>query len=408
MKIFRYLLVCSLGLLASGCAKQSTEPRTVREAQVEPALNAEGDEQPPGQSFEAPAFATAMERHKPLGLVTGALRPFQPPASDSQQSENERYNHAIAYAAEMESYALLIWKDGALRVEKYFPPHTSDLRPESASMHKSIVGLLIAAAIEDGYIGNVDDPVGGYIKAWGNDPRGSIRIVDLLTMASGLSAFSFEGGANSDAARFMAGGDDIRQMLLDIELSKTPPGTMFFYQGAVTQLLLMVLEEATGKKYKEYLSARLWQPLGADDAYVWNYEDDGFPRAHTAFLARAKDWLRIGLLIKDEGLFEGKKILGKGSINSLTTPSSVNPNYGWQIWLGTEYQQDRFYNEFKIGPSVTASEPYLTDDLVFFDGFGGQRVYISRSKDLVIVRTGALRLDWDDAKLPNLIIGASE
>ena len=43
------------------------------------------------------------------------------------------------------------------------------------------------------------------------------------------------------------------------------------------------------------------------------------------------------------------------------------------------------------------------NDVIYFDGFGGQRVYIIPSKDLVIVRTGSITMDWDDAKLPNII-----
>lgn len=56
--------------------------------------------------------------------------------------------------------------------------------------------------------------------------------------------------------------------------------------------------------------------------------------------------------------------------------------------------------------AVTASEPFSAPDLAYFDGFGGQRVYINRGLDLVIVRTGNARMDWDDAKLPNLTISA--
>jgi CubicO group peptidase (beta-lactamase class C family) len=54
---------------------------------------------------------------------------------------------------------------------------------------------------------------------------------------------------------------------------------------------------------------------------------------------------------------------------------------------------------------VTHSAPYLADDVVFFDGGGGHRVYVVPSRRLVIVRTGAtIRPDWDDAVLPNAIL----
>ena len=88
----------------------------------------------------------------------------------------------------------------------------------------------------------------------------------------------------------------------------------------------------------------------------------------------------------------------------MTSPSQLNPNYGWQVWLGNEYESSRYYNDLKLGFGVPADAPFATDDMVYFDGLGGQRVYISTKQDLVIVRTGDTRLDWDDSLLPNMII----
>jgi len=57
---------------------------------------------------------------------------------------------------------------------------------------------------------------------------------------------------------------------------------------------------------------------------------------------------------------------------------------------------------------VIHSEPFAAPDVIYFDGFGGQRVYIVPSRRLVIVRTGDIAPDWDDAKLPNLLIRGLE
>jgi hypothetical protein len=53
---------------------------------------------------------------------------------------------------------------------------------------------------------------------------------------------------------------------------------------------------------------------------------------------------------------------------------------------------------------VPAAEPWLDPDIFFFDGFGGQRVYVSRAENLVIMRQGKPRPDWDDSALPNSVI----
>ena len=83
-------------------------------------------------------------------------------------------------------------------------------------------------------------------------------------------------------------------------------------------------------------------------------------------------------------------------------PGEHEANYGYLTWLGTEYKNQQRYNR-KGTTSVYHSEPYLMNDLIYFDGFGGQRVYVIPSEDLVIVRTGDVSMDWDDALLPNTI-----
>jgi CubicO group peptidase (beta-lactamase class C family) len=67
----------------------------------------------------------------------------------------------------------------------------------------------------------------------------------------------------------------------------------------------------------------------------------------------------------------------------------------------------RRYNH-KSEVTAFQSEPFAAPDVRFFDGFGGQRVYIVPSLGLVIVRTGNLAMDWDDARLPNLVIRGIE
>ena len=53
--------------------------------------------------------------------------------------------------------------------------------------------------------------------------------------------------------------------------------------------------------------------------------------------------------------------------------------------------------------TVPSAAPFFLSDTVFFDGFGGQRLYVSQAAQLVIVRIGDVRFDWDDTALPNLV-----
>ncbi|MBL8643703.1 MAG: serine hydrolase, partial [Rhodospirillaceae bacterium] len=154
------------------------------------------------------------------------------------------------------------------------------------------------------------------------------------------------------------------------------------------------------------LSEKLWAPLGAGDAYVWLDAPGGMARTSGSLFARPEDWLRFGVMLKDGGVFAGKRIVPTAWIDTMTAPSAANASYGLQIWRATPFEKQRWYTAAKDGPFVPSAEPWLDPDMFFFDGFGGQRVYISRAHDLVIARLGRARIDWDDTALPNAVIRA--
>ena len=118
----------------------------------------------------------------------------------------------------------------------------------------------------------------------------------------------------------------------------------------------------------------------------------------------------MGLLHLNSGKVGDVQVVPEAWIAEVKKPSPTNPNYGFQTWLGTEYMAKRDYGK-GVPAYVPHSEPFVVDDLIFFDGSGGQRVYVSQAEELVIIRTGEGGLDfqtgafkWDDAFLPNLII----
>ena len=97
-------------------------------------------------------------------------------------------------------------------------------------------------------------------------------------------------------------------------------------------------------------------------------------------------------------------------MREVTAPSPLNPNYGYHVWLGTVHEPERGYGK-GVPAFVPHSAPFAADDVVYFDGAGGQRVYVIPSHELVIVRTGLPARDpatgaflWDDALLPNILV----
>lgn len=339
--------------------------------------------------------------------VSGGFRAELPTRASTQRGiAADALAAAEAYASKTQSLSLLVWRDGAIEYEKYWNGRGPDDVSETYSMAKSVLALAIGRAVADGAIDSVDDAAAKYIAEWRGTAKETLTIRQLLQMASGVRHVRFNYALRqspwSPGLRTFL-GPDLEATALAFSVDQVP-GAGFNYNSINTQLLLVVLQRATGRRYADFVSERLWRPLGAKDATLWLDRPDGTPRAFSYFIARPRDWLRLGVMIADRGRFEGREILPPSWIEAMTTPSAKNPNYGFQAWLGSPAGGKRFYNR-NTPVGVRHSAPYLADDVVFFDGGGGHRVYVVPSRRLVIVRTGAVnRPDWDDAILPNAIL----
>lgn len=299
--------------------------------------------------------------------------------------------------------SFMVWHNGAIEYERYWPGHETETRAATASMHKSVLGLLIGQAIEDKFIPGPDAPISRWVTEWAQDPRGKITLGELLTMSSGLEPVKFDPTPGSPSHRFQL-DHDVRQLPLSLNLS-SPPGSTFNYISGVSQLLGLILERATGSRYADYLSRRLWQPLGAADALVMLDQPSGMVRTSANLFARAEDWVRLGVLFADDGKMEGRQVVAPSWIRAMATPSKANPNYGLHLWRASPHAPKRHYNT-ATEAHVPAAQPFLAEDMVYFDGAGAQRVYSSPKERLVIVRIGQPSFDWDDSRIPNEIVSA--
>ena len=306
-------------------------------------------------------------------------------------------DQAVEAAAKTEASSLLVWQGGALQLEKYWPGHDAKSFTSTQSMHKSALAILVGIAIEQGLIKSVDDPAANYIEEWAGDERRHITIRQMLQQSSGIDFPGFP------AVIDMTIGDRLAQITFEQGVL-APPGTQFDYTNINPEVLGILLERVSGMSYAEYLSKNLWQHLSDDDATVLlDMETTRTPRTFCCLDTTARAWLRLGLLHLDHGRVGQRQVVPEQWMRDIITPSARNPNYGYLTWLGSTYEKERRYNR-KSAATAFHSEPFAAPDVIYFDGFGGQRVYIVPSKQLVIVTTGPLRQEWDDALLPNLII----
>ena len=354
------------------------------------------------ETFVENPFPTA-ERLYPQEVVPGVDDPktFPHAEAGTRAISPGALDEAAAFAEASNSTSLIVSHRGVIQLERYWKGEGADQVVYSFSMHKSLVALLLGIAVAEGHIGDIDDSIAEYLPEWRNDPRERITLRHALQMNSGLEPMSFPANPFSKHVRRQI-GTNLAATALSFRL-QDEPGSVFSYNGVNPTLLVMVIEQATGRRYAEYLSEKLWRPALNGDAALWLDRPGGMARGATSLYAKPMDWLRIGQLLLDNGRLDGVQVIPEAWLTELTTPSPTNPRYGLLTWIGTGYVEARTLEAFE-GFAAVAEQPFDAGDIIYFDGLGGQRVYVIPSAQLVIVRTGVLAWEWNDTRLPNLVL----
>jgi CubicO group peptidase (beta-lactamase class C family) len=345
--------------------------------------------------------AQSVERadaYQPAETVKGAAGTPLAVISDGAVAK-AALDRAEAYAEARGSFAFIVAKDGNIVRERYWQNFGADSRFSTASMHKSVMALAYGPAVARGLIA-LDQPVSRYLPEWRNDPRGAITIEQLLTMSSGLEA-PFANTPDSLGMQLMF-SNNIRAAALSFPQAN-PPGREFAYANVNSQLAGMALTRAVGGRYANWLSRTIWAPIGASDAALWLDRPGGTPHFFCCLQATARDWLRVGELIRNQGRAGSRQVVPADWIARMAAPSRLNPNYGLQIWRGAPHAAERRYSK-SIPMTVKAAAPFAAEDVLFLDGAGGQRVYVIPSAGLTIVRIGKPAMDWDDSAMPNMVL----
>lgn len=346
----------------------------------------------------------AVEAYQPAETVRGgngrALPAIAPERAGVSGAALEK---AAAWAEARQSHALLVARDGRLVFERYWNGFDRSARFSTASMMKAVMALAYGPAVAEGRIG-LDDPAGRYLREWHGDPRGQVTIRQLLAMESGLAFPPQPPGPPTPASPTMRimFAPDIRAVALSVP-QDAPPGARFAYSNFDSQLAGEALAAALPMRFADFLSRRIWKPMGAADAALFLDREGGSPHYFCCLQARPMDWLKLGELIRNQGRAGGRQLVPQAHVAAMLAPSATNPNFGLQVWRGSPHAPLRRYSA-TIALTVPAAEPFARDDVVFLDGAGGQRVWIIPSERLTIVRIGRPVTDWDDSALPNLIL----
>lgn len=330
--------------------------------------------------------------YQPRERIAGGNQPTAPRVDPQLESLDRRALEAAAsYAGERDSSALIVSRHEHIVFEKYWHGTGFDTLEDGQSFARVVAALAVGAALSQRRIHWPDEPIGYFISSWHDDPRGAITVSQLLKMSSGLRAPEPSLNPWGASVRGSLGGD-VLSAALEEPLAATP-GSVWQEQSADPQLVASVIERATGRRYAQFVSEALWRAIGAGDAWLWLDRPGGTAHADCCMLARQGDWIRVAELLVKDGNYRGEEVIRPGWIARMLVPAAGNAAYGSYVRLG------------KSNP--TGTEPYAVDDLFVVEGNGGNRIWVVPSMHLAILRMGHLprhASDWDDTRIPNLII----
>ena len=285
--------------------------------------------------------------------------------------------------------AMVVVHKGQIVGERYMPGITKDTQLESWSMGKSLTATLVGLMVKDGVFG-LDDPAP--VPEWRRpgDPRGAIRVRDLMRMSSGLS-FTGQDDRWLDPATqyhdhfFIYAGAVNAFSYATSSPVEFAPNTVGRYRNSDPMTLGFLVQQAVRQRGEEYLTfpqRRLFDRIGIRRQVLetdpWgNFLLSGYD------YGTARNWARLGLLYLQDGVWMGERLLPEGWAAFVSTPAPAwrRQEYGGQFWVNGEGQWP------------------LPRDAYWMAGAGGQYTFIVPSHDLVVVRMGHQRGAGVGAKL---------
>lgn len=293
-----------------------------------------------------------------------------------------------------ETFAVVLVQGGRLVAERYanrLPSFTGEGRAVDAdtpllswSMAKSMLHAVIGTLVGDG---RLDLAARAEVPEWEapDDPRRGITVGDLLAMRDGLTwreVYSMEAPSDVVTMLFGDGRADVAHFAADRPLDAVP-GERFRYSSGTTNILSRLVASIIGggPGTEAHLRDRLLDPIGMRSARP-TFDEAGTWIASTFLHATARDFARFGLLYLRDGVWDGRRLLPEGWVDTARVARSTDPEDGRRHSLHWWVTEDRFGS-------------------FWANGYEGQAILVCPALDLVLVRIGrtdeagcALLPDW--------------
>jgi CubicO group peptidase (beta-lactamase class C family) len=326
-----------------------------------------------------------IDRLFPTRTVRRGQRAYPLPAADRRldavtfTSKGKRYD-LYDYLSLNRVSGLLVLKNSRIALETYQLGNTGRTRWMSMSVVKSITATLIGAAITDGHISSIDDPVTRYLPELVGSAYDGVSVRDLLQMASGVKW-------NED----YTDPDSDRRHMLEAQLAQRPggvlalmaklpraaaPGSRWNYSTGETHVAGALLRAAVKMPLAEYLSDRIWTRFGMEsDATWWLESRDGLEIGGSGLSATLRDYGRFGLFLAGDGKAGGEQILPEGWVKEAGSSKVVagkSVDYGYMLW------------------PIPNRQGTIHEDAFQAVGIFGQHIYVNPREQVVAVVWGAL------------------
>lgn len=244
------------------------------------------------------------------------------------------------FVSDQKVAGVIVLHDGVVRLERYALTGGPSTRWHSFSIAKSITSTLVGAAMKDGLIKSLDDPVTRYITALGGSAYEGVTVKQLLTMTSGVKWNENYTDLNSDVARMYAEppdpGVDMTVSYVRKLPREAPPGSKWVYKTAETNLVGVLVMAATGKSLADYLSEKIWRPYGMERDAEWMVDDVGHEQGGCCLAMTLRDLGRFGQFILDGARIGGVPVVTDTWLAEATrTQVQTGPagaGYGYQWW----------------------------------------------------------------------------
>lgn len=280
-----------------------------------------------------------MDRIYPTRPVHASSHPFPLPDQPADFS-GLRYTVGTgtldinAFVSHNHVVGLLAIRDGRVVLERYAQGNARDTRWYSFSVAKSVVSMLVGAAMKDGFIQSIDVPVSNFVPILRGSAYDAVTLRQAMTMSSGVAWNEDYADPKSDIAQ--TGGsalDRLRYLLRKPRVA--PPGSTFNYNTEETNLVGAVLRAAIGNNLATYLDDKIWRRFGMEHDANWLLlSESGAEHGGCCLSATLRDYGRLGLFAMRNGrLADGSSVLPEGWMTASTTASATNDGYGLLWWL---------------------------------------------------------------------------